>query len=87
MTSWSKEQLLQFIDMYRSNECLWKIKSKEYNNKNLKEKSYAKLIRSVRGFDPKVKDSVVKKINNLRSSFLKEVKKSGNLKAFGIRTR
>lgn len=76
MASWSKDCILRFIDMYRTFECLWKIKSKEYSNKQSKEKAYEKLVECCHEFDPTAnKDTVTKKINNLRSSFRKELKK------------
>lgn len=76
MASWSKDSILHFIDMYRSLECLWKIKSKEYSNKHLKEKAYERLVEFCQSFDRTAnKDTVTKKINNIRSSFRKELKK------------
>ena len=68
MASWSRESILHFIDMYRSLECLWKIKSKEYSNKHLKEKAYEKLVEFRQSFDrTENKDTVTKKINRLPS--------------------
>ena len=33
MASWSKDNTLQFIELYRRNECLWRVKCKEYSNR------------------------------------------------------
>lgn len=33
---WSKDFTTTFLEKYREFPCLWKIKSKEYLNKNLK---------------------------------------------------
>ncbi|GFO44945.1 hypothetical protein PoB_007145000 [Plakobranchus ocellatus] len=76
MASWSKEKVLQFIELYRSEECLWRLKSKDYSNRFLKEKAYKKLVAFVKTIDSAAnKDHVLKKINNLRGSFRKEYKK------------
>jgi hypothetical protein len=32
-----KEFLSEFIDLYRENQCLWKIKSKDYSDRNEKK--------------------------------------------------
>ncbi|RUS88474.1 hypothetical protein EGW08_003732, partial [Elysia chlorotica] len=87
MASWTKDATIQFIEVYRSMECLWKIKSKEYSNKFLKEKAYEKLIEISKQFDPTTnKDSVCKKINNLRSAFKRELKKCEVSKLSGAGT-
>jgi hypothetical protein len=68
--------LEEFIEMYKANPCLWNVKSKEYIDKNKKLLAYEKLAEKLREKDPAAnKGSVVKKINNLRSSFRKEMKK------------
>ena len=84
MTFWSKEKIIEFLELYRKQECLWKIKSKEYSNRFLKEKSYQLLLDFVRESDKTAdKDSVIKKINNLRGSFRKELKKVESSKLSG----
>ena len=55
---------------------IWKIKSKEYHNREMKESAYSALTEKVKTIDPQAnKETVLKKINNLRSSFRKERKK------------
>lgn len=76
MATWSKENILEFIEIYRSHECLWKVKSKHYSNRLVKERAYQQLIDFVRNFDSEAnKEAVMKKISNLRGSFRKELKK------------
>ena len=73
---WSKNQVLGFIEVYRSNECLWKLKDKNYTSKSVREKAYEQLVDYVRTFDKEAnKDSVLKRIHNMRGSFRKELKK------------
>lgn len=68
--------LLEFIDLYREEPCLWQIKSKEYSNRNLKQMAYDKLVTKWQEVDPEAtKDIVVKKINSIRTCFRKELKK------------
>lgn len=74
---WSnKSFFLEFLEIYRKNECLWKVKSKYYYNKTKKKEGYAQLLAKGRTADPNfTEDDVKKKINNFRSSFRKEYKK------------
>lgn len=75
--SWSKEIVVDLLAMYHSFPCLWKIKSDDYKNKNLREDAYKKLVDfcKERGFTEANRDFVVKKIQSLRGSFRKELKK------------
>jgi hypothetical protein len=76
MATWSKNFLLEFIELFRQEECLWKVKSKDYYNRSKKDASYRTLIGKVQEAEPDAtRDTVVKKINNLRSAFRKEHKK------------
>lgn len=71
-----KKILEDFIEMYRSNPCLWQIKNDDYHNRDKKEAAYKLLIEKLREIEPDAnKDVVVKKINNLRSNVRKEKKK------------
>lgn len=40
----SKEFISGFIEIYQQNECLWKVSSQEYTNKNLKNLAYKDLV-------------------------------------------
>ena len=40
MACWAHSALTEIIELYRSEECLWKIKSPSYSNRNLKEQAY-----------------------------------------------
>ena len=77
MSGWkSKETVLQFIKLYQSLPCLWKIKSKEYSNKLARELAYSKIVEFCKQFDSLAdKHYVAHKINNLRGAFRKELKK------------
>jgi hypothetical protein len=76
MATWSKDFLLDFIELFRQEECLWRVKSKDYFNRSKKDSSYQILIRKLQEVEPDAtRDTVVKIINNLRSAFRKEHKK------------
>ena len=76
--------MLNLIEIYRKYECLWKVTCKEYSNKALKEQAYAELTQYVKTFDPQAsKDTVTKKIANLRTAFGKEYKKVESSKVSG----
>ena len=88
MSGWSNKQtVLEFIEIYRSLPALWKVKSKEYSNKFAKDKGYNQLIEFCKTFEKEAdKTYVVPKINNLRSSFRKEMKKVDKSKLSGAGT-
>lgn len=77
----------EFIDLYKQHPCLWNIKSKEYSNRNMKSEAYDVLVKKLREKEESAtRDTVTKKINNMRSSFRKEVKKVENSKKSGSAT-
>jgi hypothetical protein len=68
MATWSKDFLLEFIELFRQEECLWKVQLKDYYNRSKKDASYQTLIGTVQEVEPDAtRDSVVNKINNLHS--------------------
>lgn len=74
----------EFIDIYRQLPCLWKVKSKSYSNRHEKNKAYEKLLLLYKQTDPNATiDTVKKKINNLRCTFRKELKKVRKSKRSG----
>ena len=86
MTLWTAPQVLKFIELYRSLECLWKVRSKEYTNKLLRDLAYEKLIefgQNISGVF--TREDAMKKINNLRSAYRKEVKKIAKSEACASR--
>ena len=53
----------EFIVMYQSEECLRKVKSKEYHNRDKRNAAYERLIEKLRETTPDAnRDMVVKKI-------------------------
>ena len=65
-----------FIAMYRSELCLWQVRSHDYHNHTKKDAAYAKLVKKLEEVEPgATKMSVINKINSLRSAFRKEKKK------------
>lgn len=68
--------LSEFIELYRENPCLWKVKSSEYSDKNKKNDAYDVLLVKLKEINPNSnRQDVAKKINSLRSCFRKEYKK------------
>lgn len=75
-SEWSKELLIEFISCYKQYNCLWQLKSKEYTNRNLKNRAYQCLVQLVQPHFPSANTDFVKnKIQNLRNAFRKETKK------------
>lgn len=84
MASWSKDFLLEFIEMFRAQEILWKVKCNDYHNKSKRNVCYDILLTKVQEIDPTAnRDLIAKKINNLRSTFRKEHKKVVESKTSG----
>ncbi|KAF6202450.1 hypothetical protein GE061_004850 [Apolygus lucorum] len=72
----SREFMTEFINTYRAHPALWKTKSKDYVNRNLKNTGYEALIEIFKKVDQNAdRDLVAKKIQSLRGSFRKELKK------------
>ncbi|XP_071053516.1 uncharacterized protein [Onthophagus taurus] len=79
-----EEVMREFIDIYKENECIWKLKSKDYTNKSLKEEAHKKLVEKLTEVDSNAKkEDVIKKINSLLSCFRKEFKKVTDSKKSG----
>lgn len=81
------EVMVDFVDIYRKHTALWKVKSKEYSKKHLRNKVIDELHRKLKDIDPQcTRDDVMKKINCLRSSFRRELRKHENSKMSGKST-
>lgn len=76
LRKYSREFLVEFIDLYKSLPVVWKIKSKEYSNRDKKTQAYEILVRKWNEVEPSAdRDFVTKKINNMRSVYRRELKK------------
>ncbi|XP_040285252.1 uncharacterized protein LOC120998601 isoform X3 [Bufo bufo] len=68
--------LKEFIEMYRSFPCLWKVKCADYSNRQKKAEAYEKLVKLCKTVCPSATVDLIKhKIANLRTVFKKELKK------------
>lgn len=76
MSKKEKEFLIEFIELYKTFPCLWKIKSREYSDRNAKSQAYEILVEKMRSVDESAnRETVVKKINSMRTTYRKELKK------------
>ncbi|KAJ8911104.1 hypothetical protein NQ315_003366 [Exocentrus adspersus] len=76
MSTKEKEFMIEFIELYKSFPCLWKIKSKEYSDRNAKSQAYDILVEKMQTVDKFAnRETVVKKINSMRTTYRKEFKK------------
>ncbi|XP_063235952.1 uncharacterized protein LOC134538502 isoform X3 [Bacillus rossius redtenbacheri] len=77
MSSHKRNQVIEdFIDMYKLEPCLWRVKSKEYHDREKRDAAYAKLLLKLKELETyATKKSVIRKINSLRSNVRKEKKK------------
>ncbi|PIO12042.1 hypothetical protein AB205_0028210, partial [Aquarana catesbeiana] len=76
--------LPQFIEMYRDLTCLWKVRSKDYSDRQKRKEAYTKLVELCTVVYAKADISyVTKKIANLRTIFKKELNKINESKRSG----
>lgn len=79
-----KEFTLHFISMYRDKPLLWKIKSKDYMDKNKRRTAIKEMTNLLRTFRRNItEEEVKKKINILRTSFKRENNKVKKYMASG----
>ncbi|XP_041987415.1 uncharacterized protein LOC121739143 [Aricia agestis] len=72
----SREWLETFIELYKSEPCLWKTKSTEYYDRSKKNAAYEKLVKKLQEIEPTAtRESVIRKINNIRCTYKKEYNK------------
>ncbi|XP_077119037.1 uncharacterized protein LOC143775084 [Ranitomeya variabilis] len=86
MSTNDNEFVRALIDMYRSLPCLWKIKSADYSNRNMKRAAYEKLVALHKEHKPteSVDETIVrKKIQALRTVYKKELNKVEKSKKSG----
>ena len=62
---WSEDITIRFITKYLEHQCLWNIKSPQYKNKQIKQRAYADLEKTmdIPGFGEK---EIKAKIKNIR---------------------
>ncbi|XP_052873758.1 uncharacterized protein LOC128279076 [Anopheles cruzii] len=72
----SREILSELITLYESLPCLWQVKNKDYSDRNKKADAYDALITKYKEIEPTcTRETVAKKINNLRTVYRKESEK------------
>ncbi|CAH0730564.1 unnamed protein product, partial [Brenthis ino] len=72
----NKEFWESFISIYKRHTCLWKVKSKEYMNSDLRNVAYSELIEKAKEIHDNVDLAFVKKkIESMRNCFRRELRK------------
>ncbi|XP_074027710.1 uncharacterized protein [Leptinotarsa decemlineata] len=80
----SKAFMTAFIELYKSFPCLWKTKSRDYKDRNKKDSAYMVLLKKLQEIEPNATKKTVKaKINSIRGSFRREMKKIEKSKRSG----
>lgn len=83
----SRQLWREFLNMFVSMPCLWKVKSDEYSDRDMRNKCFQQLGNMCREIEPAAsKEFVQKKINSYRTTFRKEHKKVIDSKKSGTGT-
>ncbi|XP_015925701.1 uncharacterized protein [Parasteatoda tepidariorum] len=71
-----RQVMQEFIEIYHSEQSLWKVRSSHYNNKTIKSMAYSRLVAKLQELYPNADIELVKrKINALRTNYRKELRK------------
>ncbi|XP_029039697.1 uncharacterized protein LOC114874521 isoform X2 [Osmia bicornis bicornis] len=77
LVGYTHDFLAEFIQLYRSYPCLWQIRYKGYKDRLLRNRAYDALVQKLREVNPVAnRETVIRKINTLRTAFRREYKKS-----------
>lgn len=57
----NKEVLGDFIEIYKSEPCLWKVKDNDYHNRDKRDAAYRKLVNKLKEIEPDANETSVKK--------------------------
>ena len=61
MSQQNIEVLGEFIEIYKSEPCLWKVKTAEYHDRDKKDAAYRKLVMKLKEIEPDANVNVVKR--------------------------
>ena len=76
LVGYSHDFLAEFIHLYRSFPCLWQVRYKGYKDRLLRNRAYDALVQKLREVNPVAdRETVIRKINTLRTAFRREYKK------------
>ena len=76
LVGYSHDFLAEFIHLYRSFPCLWQVRYKGYKDRMLRNRAYDALVQKLREVNPVAdRETVIRKINTLRTAFRREYKK------------
>ncbi|XP_043258313.1 uncharacterized protein LOC122400750 [Colletes gigas] len=76
LIGYTHDFLTEFIQMYRSYPCLWQVRYRGYKDRLLRNRAYDALVQKLREVNPLAdRETVIRKINTLRTAFRREYKK------------
>ncbi|CAH1956575.1 unnamed protein product [Acanthoscelides obtectus] len=61
MSQRNNEVLGDFIEIYKSEPCLWKVKDNDYRNRDQRDAAYRKLVNKLKEIEPDANETLVKK--------------------------
>ncbi|XP_053979761.1 uncharacterized protein LOC128896643 [Hylaeus anthracinus] len=76
LVGYTHDFLTEFIHLYRSYPCLWQVRYRGYKDRLLRNRAYDALVQKLREVNPLAdRETVIRKINTLRTAFRREYKK------------
>lgn len=74
--SWSHDQVICLIELYKERPCLYQVKSSSYKNKHMRTTAYESMVTELKNIRPGTTVAEIKsKINGLRTNFITEHRK------------
>lgn len=70
----SERETVRFVELYEAEECLWNVRANNYKNKDARDIAIDRIVKNL-GIPGFTAEDVLKKINNIRSSYLQEINK------------
>ena len=70
---WTRPVVEKLIELYRYHECLWRITSKNYKNRNMREKALRDIEKEIGKMKPEIDYEAIKlKIQTIRNKHRRE---------------
>lgn len=81
----SRKSLLEFLEVWQNEPCLWQVDSEDFHNKDKRSIAYEKLINKLKEeVNDATLEHVKRKISSLKTAYRRETKKIQDSKRSGV---